>query len=149
MEKLELKHLSAYLPYGLKCNIMGEFIDDYDEPKVPKIFEIVGLTKDYVEYWEESRTVTEQCVFSDCFPLLRPISDLTKNILIDGKEIIPIEGMFLPCGERERLTYWANENKCYLGQMVSYLPLQNLFGNHFDVFNLCENNLAINIIDLK
>ncbi len=124
---------------------MGEFIDDYDEPKVAKKFEIVGLTKDYVEYWEEGRTVTEQCVFSDCFPLLRPISDLTKEILIDGKKTIPIKDMFLPCGERKLLEDWADENKCYVGQMLSYLPYQNLFEFHFDVFNLCEQKLAINL----
>lgn len=142
MEKLELKHLAAYLPYSLKCNIMGEHVDDYAEPPIPKIFEIVGLTQDYVEYWEEGSTVTEQCVFSDCFPLLRPISDLTREISINGKNIIPIEGMFLPCGERKLLESWAEENKCYVGQMLSYLPYQNLFENHFDIFNLCENNLA-------
>ena len=96
--ELELKHLSAYLPYSLKCSVMGEFIDDYDEPPIPKVFEIVGLDKDYVEYQEEGSTVTEQCVFSDCFPLLRPMSDLTKEIFIDGKKVIPINEMFLGSG---------------------------------------------------
>lgn len=143
--ELELKHLSAYLPYRLKCNVMGEFIDDYAEPKIPKVFEIVGLDTNYVEYWKEGSTVTEQCVFSDCFPLLRPISDLIKPIDINGKNIIPIEGMFLPCGERKLLEDWAKDNKCYVGQMLSYLPYQYLFENHFDVFNLCENKLAINL----
>lgn len=117
--ELELKHLSAYLPYRLKCNVMGEFIDDYAEPKIPKVFEIVGLDTNYVEYWKEGSTVTEQCVFSDCFPLLRPISDLIKPIDINGKNIIPIEGMFLPCGERKLLEDWAKDNKCYVGQMLS------------------------------
>lgn len=140
--ELELKHLAAYLPYGLKCNVMGELVDDYDEPRIPKIFEIVGLDKDCVEYQEEGSTVTEQCVFSDCFPLLRPISDLTREISVNGKKVIPIEEMFLPCGERKVLEFWAKENKCWLGQMVSHLPIQSLVEMHFDIFNLCENNLA-------
>jgi hypothetical protein len=143
--ELELKHLTAYLPYDLKCNVMGESKDDYAEPKIPKIFEIVGLTKDYVEYWKEGSTVTEQCVFSDCFPLLRPISSLVKEIEFDGKKFIPIEAMFLPCGERKLLESWAKENKCWLGQQLSYLPYQMLFAMNFDIFNLCENELAINL----
>ena len=143
--ELELKHLAAYLPYRLKCNVMGEHIDDYAEPKVPKTFEIVGLTKDYVEYLEEGSVETEQCIFFDCFPLLRPMSDLTKEVLIDGEKIIPIEGMFLPCGERKVLEFWAEENKCWRGSMVSYLPYQNLFDMHFDIFNLIEEKLAIAI----
>ncbi len=145
MEKLELKHLAAYLPYRLKCNVMGEFIDDYDEPKVPKIFEIVGLNEGYVEYYEEGRTITEQCVFSDCFPLLRPISDLTKEIEVNDRKIIPIKGMFLPCGERKILTDWSNENKCWLGEQMSYLVYAHLFEMHFDLFNLIENKIALNI----
>lgn len=143
--KLELKHLAPYLPYSLKCNVMGELVDPYDEPAIPKVFEIVGLTKDYVEYFEEGRTVTEECVFSDCFPLLRPISDLTKEISINGKNVIPIDGMFLPCGERKILESWAKENKCWLGQQLSYLPYQMLFAMSFDVFNLLDNKLAINL----
>lgn len=143
--ELELKHLAAYLPYRLKCNVMGEFIDDYDEPKIPKIFEIVGLDNNYVEYWQEGSTVTEQCIFSDCFPLLRPMSDLTKEVFIDGKKVFPINEMFLPCGERKVLEFWAEENKCWIGSMASYLPYQNLFDMHFDIFNLIEEKLAIAI----
>lgn len=143
--KLELENLSPYLPYKLMCNVMGEFVDDFDEPLIPKIFEIVGLGTDYVETHEYKRTITEQTVWSDVFPILRPLSDLIKIVDIDGKKIVPIEGMFLPCGERDVLTSWAKENKCWLGQQISYLVYCNLFQLHFDVFNLIENKLAIDI----
>ena len=81
--------------------------------------------------------------------VLRPISDLTKEISINGKNVIPIEGFFLPCGERKLLERWSKENKCWLGEQLSYLPYQMLFALHFDVFNLIEKNQSININNLN
>ena len=108
METLKLEHLAPYLPYQLKCNVQGEG---------NKEFEIVGLNTGFVEYHEIGRTVTEQCCYEDFFPILRPLSDLTKEIQYSGKNIIPfIELAKIELGEisNNKLSNKIQENDLYL-----------------------------------
>jgi hypothetical protein len=94
--KLEIKHLAPYLPCELKVIIMGEMVKgtEYNDKPTPIIFELVGLDTNHVEYHEIGRSVTEQIVFSDCFPILRPLSDLTKEIEHNGEKFVPIFELF-------------------------------------------------------
>lgn len=78
--KIELKHLAPYLPYGLKIYISGE----------NAVFEIVGLNTNFIEYHEIGRTITEQEEYKYCKPILRNLSDLTKEIEVNGERFIPI-----------------------------------------------------------
>lgn len=142
--KLEAKHISPYLPYKLKfwhlklCNTQ-----ELTRVKIRRDGDIlVDIESDTLIY--------ESSINSNFIkPILRPMSDLTKKIKVNDVDIIPIEGMFLPCGERGILTSWANENKCWLGTQVSYLVYENLFELHFDVFGLIEKGLAIDINTIK
>jgi hypothetical protein len=179
MDKLELKHIQPYLPYKVKVQYegiingkeisdykkkwkedhQGDFSISYDDYKEPDEIkgQRIGYIKEvcyynsYTKYRIGVKSGGLQTHYNtDRFKMiLRPISDLTKEIELDGKKFIPIEGMFLPCGERELLEGWAEDNKCWIGQQLTYLPYQMLFSMHFDIFNLIEQNLAININDLK
>src|SRR5690625_2172998 len=82
MKTLELKHIAPYLPYGLNVTFEG---DDY-------IHEVAGLniTERGVElispfeHWGTAR-------IEDCMPILRPLSDLTKEIEHNGVRITMME----------------------------------------------------------
>ena len=136
MEKLELKHLAPYLPYGLifhgeSCGFNENFypvmsIND-SEYEETSIFTILN------EQWK---------------PILRPLSDLTKEIDVNGEKIIPINYLceqvlhelrriiehFIIYGSYGELPYWVS---------------LYLFECHFDVFGLIEKGLAIDINTLN
>ena len=148
--KLELKHLSAYLPFRLSVCIMGEFSE---EERKPFVFELVGLDVNFAEYHEVGRSVTEQAFFSDCFPILRPLSDLTKEIKVNGEKFIPLYNL----GYDSEYEIKFYEDGCYFviyrngihcicsqGEMI-----QKLLSWHFDIFGLLENELAIDLSTLK
>lgn len=154
------KEISDYKKKWLKeqsgLDLMDFSDSTYNEPKEFSGLKIgyikqVGYYKNFTKYMIGIKNNGLQVHYgTDRFKMiLRPISDLTKEIELNGKKFIPIEAMFLPCGERELLEGWAEDNKCWVGQQLTYLPYQMLFSMHFDIFNLIEQNLAININDLK
>jgi hypothetical protein len=138
--KLEAKHIAPYLPY--KLNFWHTKLRDKRELTQIKVRKDGDVLVDI-----ESDTLVYISSINDSWikPILRPMSDLIKKIQTSEGEIIPIEGMFLPCGERDVLTSWAEQNKCWLGTQVSYLVYQHLFELHFDVFGLIEKGLAVDI----
>lgn len=73
MEKLELKNIVGYLPYGLK--ILNGWGD------------ITTLTCFYLDDDNNG-------VFFNIKPILRPLSDLTKEIEVNGEKFVPIEELF-------------------------------------------------------
>ena len=85
--KLELKHLAPYLPYGLKCQLIGEWkynMDDADY-HVPRIFELCGANTEICKttyYHAFDDEYYHQVESSEMFPILRPFSDLTEDQMI-------------------------------------------------------------------
>jgi hypothetical protein len=84
MVKLELKHLEPYLPYGLKT-------------KTSKTISIlIGVDKtSIIEYLDTcrvklDRTLSAYFPIQSIKPILRPLSDLVKEIEVDGEKFIPI-----------------------------------------------------------
>lgn len=88
--KLELKHLTPYLPYELKVQgseqIQEEGKEPWDLTTIHKIKTMTGI-------------ISEMAVFDnslcgnliqDVKPILRPLSDLTKEITINGETFIPL-----------------------------------------------------------
>lgn len=142
--KLEAKHIAPYLPYKLMFwHTKLKNKQEMSKMKVRKDGDIhVDIESDKLVYIS---SINDSWIK----PILRPMSDLTKKIKVNDVDIIPIEGMFLTCGERGILTSWANENKCWLGTQVSYLVYENLFELHFDVFGLIDKGLAVDINTLK
>lgn len=78
--ELELKHLAPYLPYGLKVLYHGE---------QRKMNAGNGSSTHWIGI-----TATLQRQGGNCKPILRPLSDLTKEIEISGERIVPLHRLF-------------------------------------------------------
>lgn len=88
-QKLELKHIAGYLPYGLKV----EHIDyDYSDKVENKVVDVIFLAKDCIGFSDGADYYFHPEDMDDynpsIKPLIRPMSDLYKPCLEDGK--IPI-----------------------------------------------------------
>lgn len=134
--KLELRHLAPYLPYGLKC---------YSKEKLP--FSEFFESKKEAQVYEMGVISMMGVLKGNGTPLLRPLSDLTKEIEHNGETFEPdtwfngqsetmhFEEDFLRGITRRETSY--NITQC------SYNVLNKLFEWHFDVFGLIEQGLAI------
>lgn len=139
--KLELKHLSPYLPYGVDCFVQGEGVTK---------FNIVGLNTNFVEYHEKGRSVTEQCPYEDCFLILRPLIDFNNFDLqvVSNRVFIPMDFC-----DNENIISIHTPTKNHLisinsKEITEETPLylyKYLLERHFDVFGLIDKGLAINI----
>ena len=126
MEKLELKHLAPYLPYGLK----------YDLPDMVN----GGRTIEVMD-WDN---IMDVIVVDDYKPILRPLSDLTKEVEIDGEIFVPQSN--LSYISKDYLRWFSAEDML---SDVPYNDIQLLLEWHFDVFGLIEKCLAIDINTLE
>lgn len=122
---LQLKDICGYLPYGLKCQGMGEWEEgeDYVDESIPKIFTMSGICTDsngerYVEgmYGNDMHAIYFP---DDFFPILYPIDYLYKPITHKGKEIIPIvELAKITMQDAIRKEYWKPEDFVLVGNQV-------------------------------
>ena len=119
MMELELKHLAPYLPYGL------EIINNVNKKR--------ELTIYYLNYWKESGVELK--------PILRPLSDLTKEIKHDGDKFTPCTDYYYIKDELEELSALDSSYIRY----TRYNVVKVLFELHFDFFGLIEKGLAIDI----
>ena len=129
MQKLELKHIAPYLPYGLSV-----ITDDELESKVS----IVDAKNDmlYILNYHYKLNWVK--------PLLRPISDLFKGSKTAIKEIIELNDSY-DYNNSFTEVYDSNEDY-YLdfnnAKTLPYQVVEILFKYHFDVFGLIEKGLA-------
>lgn len=146
--KLELKHLAPYLPYQLKCKL-----NDFDEEKIAELNAI---------YSDNTYTfcsiVESEKGFADIKPILRPLSNLTKEIEHNGEKFVPIEilSKWTTCEYEDDVLKYATYNSNGEIDMeeinvldLEYHQIVKLFEWHFDCFGLIENGLAIDINTLK
>lgn len=119
MEKLELKHLAPYLPYGLTGICTEEF---------------TGIETVYgISYYKGSSDVYLITSFDDLDieyfkPILRPLSDLTKK--------------------EYKNSFYGNPLDYKIDELP-YKVFIKLLELHFDVFGLIEKGLAIDINTLN
>lgn len=129
--KLELKHISPYLPYRLKCQTTdkGEVV----------ISELNAAYSDN-SYTFMNIVESEKC-FDDIKPLLKPMSalnisyvaELAKYITsIDDKYSIEIAKKMIEAYKSKPLN-------------MPYVVVQKLLEWHFDVFGLIDRELAIDV----
>lgn len=141
--KLELKHIAPYLPYGLNTvnfNTNGLL----DKPLLSKVIpaNILG----FIDGSTESQI------------LLRPLSDLTKEIEVNGEKFVPIDWFEIGDDENDSLEYdngniklirsLESLSKDSFANDVNYFPfgvVEKLLEWHFDVFGLIQQGLAIDI----
>ena len=122
MEKLELKHLAPYLPYGLKILYQGD------------VCELEGLSID-LSISVLTDEGDEYSTIKYIKPILKPLSDLTKEIEHNGEKFVPTK--VLSVWDLEGIT--IND--------IKHIPVnlyELLLEWHFDVFGLIEKGLAIN-----
>ncbi len=135
--KLESKYLAGYLPYELRIKnkttdmpLTGAYLDELNDP-------LFG--------------------FDDTFkPILHPLSDLTKEIEVNGKKFVPIEVLNnMLFTKHSKLEYYDSEfcngailfstNIKGFNILSMNEKIQKLYEWHFDIYGLIENGLAIDI----
>lgn len=130
-EKIELKYLASYLPYGIQVEITlsGQVSPHRMLMDSETLYDLQLSIKDYGEEYMIVK------------PLLLPLSDLTKEIEHDGKKFVPID-------EIERLftveiTAEGNGTFVMASILLGTLELPYCFVDkfcewHFNVFELPE-----------
>ena len=122
--KLELKHLASYLPYKLK-GIHTQFCFNKVIHTLESIYTYGDVLTDFDEFSME--------YFK---PILKPISDLEKDNFF-------INLYFISNDTFEGFSV-KRKNECY----TRLNEINYLFENHYDVFNLIPNDLAVSIHDV-
>jgi hypothetical protein len=82
--ELNIKHLAPYLPYGVKINQHREDINSNYQS------ELVKLSADKLKVISERFPYTEELAYYEAKPILRNLSDITKEIEVNGEMFIPI-----------------------------------------------------------
>lgn len=77
--KLELKHLSAYLPYGVRVL----------RPDLKTILDVKGVIGNLIVFNENGLETYGSIFYSKL--ILRPMSDLNKEIDHNGERLVPME----------------------------------------------------------
>ena len=130
MEQLELKHLSPYLPYGLKLlveRIHHKFICHL----------VVSNNSNSLRNGLNANMLMEY----NAKPILRPLSELN----VESIESTLFGKMSDNIAEWFKYFDSDSQNKDIAILQAPYPVLEYCFENHFDVFSLIKNGLAIDI----
>tara|TARA_R110000822_G_scaffold113027_1_gene244100 strand:+ start:124 stop:558 length:435 start_codon:yes stop_codon:yes gene_type:complete len=138
--KLELKYLSAYLPYGLKFDGKRNGWVNFD-----------GSVKNLCPMDLDGRWEVIK-------PILRPLSDLTKEIEVNGEKFVPnyILNTRFRASSKDLIPYKYDNYNLELdvetqnySQKIDlfdgFLIVQQLLEWHFDIYGLIDAGLAIDI----
>lgn len=142
MEKLESKHIVGYLPYGLK--MYWEDLNEY--PQTPWLLKCHNI---------------DLALENQNKPILRPLSDLTKEIEHNGEKFVPM-GWFEK-NINKNISFYLPSNldiplqidiitenySQTIDLFEGYLAVQKLYEWHFDIHGLIEKGLAIDKNTLK
>lgn len=165
MNKLELKHIVGYLPYKLECKYK-----DWEKP-----FQIVGTSGKALLLegdWTRLLNYTQAHLVSLEFikPILRPISSMTNEeayqlgVLISNKnemedKTVGIGKMTVGEWEVPIINYADIDGEEYSfmvmffnhgisatnGNNITFEAYEWLYENHFDIYGLIKQGLAIDI----
>lgn len=143
METLTIKELAPYLPYG----VMGTYQLQDVLPSA------IGPPK-YELRNKELRPDSVDFFLKYCKPLLRPLSDLTKEIEVNGEKFIPEIWLKTYIMEKENYSHydtsWIRELQYkYDISKISYWVMEKLYEWHFDTKNLISRRLAIDLNTIK
>lgn len=92
---LELKHLAAYLPYNLKCRTEWGIMELSSLKNIKKEVKVWFETSRFSKNFNNAILRKNNCVgrgfhLSQVKPVLRPLTDLIKEIQIGKESFIPI-----------------------------------------------------------
>lgn len=136
--KLELKHLAAYLPYKLKM------ITPDGERNLKGIDTVTPGNAIGLFYWVDTKR--EMSFHVDCKPLLRPLSNLTKEITHNGETFVPMLTLS-KCFDMNIIEHCFIEQNFHPEYIKTfrYEVAQKLLEWHFDIYGLINAELAIDI----
>jgi hypothetical protein len=132
--KLELKHLTPYLPYGVDVKL-GHTIRELTAVSLDSRYFFVTAYKGARE--------KQMVGIESIIPILRPLSDITKEIEHNGEKFVPLrwfenEGWF-----GNDLLRGMVKNKYINIETLPYCIVEKLSEWHFDVFGLIDAGIAI------
>lgn len=144
--KLELHHIAKRLPFGV--NILN--VDPEDEKDYAENERVLLMVSDrHLLMRNDGDTKGKISIdtviqYSTYKPILRPLSDLTKEIEHNGEKFVP----------QEKLRWvWQDDpdvlwNQIYL-RGIDITAYELLLDWHFDVDSLIESGLAIDVNSLN
>jgi hypothetical protein len=138
---IKLEEIVGYLPYGLK------YYNEYSHKKGIEHILIELDTYGFLELtnYEAPALLTDTHIK----PILRPLSDLTKEIEVNGEKFVPMVELETTFGY-EYLNSYIYKNQGYFNKYaVCFGCLSYLQRWHFDIHNLIERGLAIDINTLE
>lgn len=138
--KLELKHIAPYLPYGLKCLVLNPAEGEEYILEMASCFNHGDELQVALTY----SSGNDYGFCSDEFkPILRPMTDLTNEIEVNGEKFMPIEKM------SPAPNFFNVEFLQKTPLACSYEVVQKLLEWHFDVFGLIAEGLAVDMNEIK
>lgn len=140
-DKLTIEDLAPYLPYGLKIDTKGYFYE----------FILTPIELDVASFNEKGWK-----------PILRPLSDLTKEIEHNRERFMPSEWFEIGDEGNNSEEYdsgniklvkniqWASlDSSGHDARRLPYGVVIKLIEWHFDVFGLIEKGLAVDLNTIK
>ena len=125
--QLTIKHLAAYFPYGLKIL----------RPDNKTILEMVGIIGSSIVFHEESGD-TFGFIGKHNKPILRPLSDLTKEIEVNGEKFVPI--IYLAKIQYPNVDFQIIENEC-VGRLNCGVVLEFYIEDEIPFYKEFHNNI--------
>ena len=151
MKEITLEQLAPYLPYGLKMIF---------ESKGGRIIELMNITNSKLGVYFSDGYGAMNLKHSGFKPILRPLTDLTKEIEVNGTETY-LDLINKNLNENPEcdceISYDTHENfyviKCYSGKVYGWelnIIQYELLKLHFNIFDLDESQyIDINTLDKK
>lgn len=146
MEKLTLKQIAPYLPYEVKM------CDEEEKTYFPTL---IGIDGESIITTLPRFPYTYKCGISELKPILRPLSDLTKEIEVNGEKFVPFDVI----ANDEEYAYLEDDNiwvnDMFYSQILTdlaFIPygvIQKLLEWHFDFQGLIQQNKAVDINTLN
>lgn len=137
--ELELKHIVGYLPY------QTNFICTRNRISILDTYIGICAGKNIIDIG--------YVINNNLKPILRPLSDLTKEIEVNGEKFVPIKklGWEYYDGELGGMAYCVyGESPRTTVNVIDYLDdLEKLYEWHFDIHGLIEKGLAIDLNTLN
>jgi len=131
--KLEIKHLASYFPYGLK------FTGGYT-------LESISMDGEMMLISEHRGFINHRDGWNNITPILRPLSDLTKQIEHKGETFVPVEQIkwCMP-----NTPGWDNVKEFTYHDLSKTIIEHCVFDKvtewMFDVYGLINQGLAIDV----
>lgn len=132
-DKLTIRELAPYLPYGLKIQTIGIYQDD----PIFTMCDKRGLS---------NVSISDVLDFQgDYKPLVIPLSSLTKEIEVNGERFVPVEKLEELMPNTSNFNWLRSDcsHKDLRDTIIEYCVIDKLCEWHLDCFNLIERGLAI------